>query len=46
MMHANNRKVFTWTVDLRESIVDRLNTLDGLLTNYPTLVTAIHDSKE
>jgi glycerophosphoryl diester phosphodiesterase len=46
MLHAQNKKVFTWTVDLRESMVDYLNRVDGILSNYPTLVTAVHDSKD
>ncbi|HCA79858.1 MAG TPA: hypothetical protein DEP53_09000 [Bacteroidetes bacterium] len=45
-MHAAGKKVFTWTVDLRESIVNYLNRVDGILTNYPCLVTGIHDSKD
>lgn len=45
-VRASNRKVFTWTVDLRESIADYLKRIDGILSNYPSLVTAIHDVKE
>ena len=44
-MHANGRRVFTWTVDLRESIVGYLNRIDGILSNYPTLVVALRDSR-
>jgi hypothetical protein len=45
-IRASNRKVFTWTVDLRESIADYLNRIDGILSNYPTFVVAIHDANE
>jgi glycerophosphoryl diester phosphodiesterase len=45
-MRAAHKKVFTWTVDVRESIIDYLNRVDGILTNYPSLVRAIHDSKQ
>jgi glycerophosphoryl diester phosphodiesterase len=45
-MHSAGKLVFTWTVDLRESIVDYLNRVDGILTDYPSLVTGIHDSKD
>jgi glycerophosphoryl diester phosphodiesterase len=40
-------KVFTWTVDLREGVVDFLNRgVNGIVSNYPTLVAAIHDSRD
>ena len=45
-MHAQNRKVITWTVDLRESIVNYLGRVDGILSNYPSLVSAIHDCSD
>ena len=45
-MRGSNRRVFTWTVDLHESIVSYLERIDGILSNYPTLVTGIHDSRE
>jgi glycerophosphoryl diester phosphodiesterase len=44
-MHAAGKKVFTWTVDLRESMVEYLRRVDGILTNYSCLVTGIHDSR-
>lgn len=50
MMHANNKKVFTWTVDLREIMIDYMTRvdgrLDGILTNYASLLAAIHDTRE
>ncbi len=39
-------RVFTWTVDLHESMMDYLNRVDGILTNYPSLLTAFHGVKE
>ena len=45
LLHANNKKVFIWTVDLRETIVDYLPIVDGILSNYPSLVAAVHDSR-
>jgi glycerophosphoryl diester phosphodiesterase len=45
-MHHAGRKVFVWTVDLREGILDYLGRVDGILTNYSCLVTGIHDSRE
>ena len=45
-LHSYNKKVFAWTVDLREIMVDYMTRIDGILTNYPSLVAAIHDSKE
>lgn len=46
-MQAAGRIVFTWTVDLRESMVAYMNKgVNGILTNYPSLVAGIHDSKE
>ena len=45
-VHSYGKKVFTWTVDLRESMVDYLPRVDGILTNYPSLLTAIHDSRQ
>lgn len=39
-MHAENRKVFVWTLDLPEVISDYISTgnYDGILTNYPSVV--------
>jgi glycerophosphoryl diester phosphodiesterase len=44
-MHARGKRVFTWTVDLRESILMYLNKVDGILSNYPTMVAALRDSR-
>jgi len=44
-MHARGKRVFTWTVDLRESILMYLNRVDGILSNYPTMVAALRDSR-
>jgi len=44
-VRAAQKRVFTWTVDLRESIVEYMERIDGILTNYPTLVTGIQDSR-
>ena len=44
-MHARGKQVFTWTVDLRESILMYLNRVDGILSNYPTMVAALRDSR-
>ena len=44
-MHARGKRVFTWTVDLRESILTYLNRVDGILSNYPTMVAALRDSR-
>ena len=46
MLHAQGKRVFTWTVDIREGMLDYLSKVDGILTNYPSLVTALHGSKE
>jgi len=46
-MQETGRNVFIWTVDLREGIVDFLNRgVDGIVSNYPTLVAGIHDSRD
>ena len=47
-VHSQRKMVFTWTVDVREGMLGYLNRgdIDGILTNYPSLVTALHDSKE
>jgi glycerophosphoryl diester phosphodiesterase len=46
-MQPKNIRVFIWTVDLREGIVDFLNRgVDGIVSNYPTLVAGIHGSRD
>ena len=45
-MHIEGKLVFTWTVDLRESIVDYLDRVDGILSNYPSLVAGIHNCRD
>ncbi len=42
----SGRLVLTWTVDLRESILDNVDRLNGLLSNYPSLVAAIYNSRQ
>lgn len=43
-MHAQGKLVFTWTLDVRDYIADFLygSKIDGILTNYPSLVNAMH----
>ena len=44
LMHAQNRKVFCWTLD-NESFIRkyiREGDFDGILTNYPTIVSYYH----
>lgn len=45
-MRAAGRMVFTWTVDIRESIADYMQRIDGILSNYPTLVASIHAARD
>ncbi len=45
-LHAAGKLAFTWTVDIRESIADYMPRIDGILSNYPSLVTSIHDARE
>ena len=45
-VRAAGKRVFTWTVDLRESIEGYMNRIDGILSNYPTLVVALYESRE
>jgi len=42
--HAQGNLVFTWTLDVRDYIADFLygSDIDGILTNYPSLVSAMH----
>jgi glycerophosphoryl diester phosphodiesterase len=42
---AHGIKVFVWTVDIPEKIREYMDQVDGILSNYPSLVTGIHDSK-
>lgn len=44
-MHNAGKLVFTWTLDVREAIIDYLHRVDGILTNYPSLVAGIQDSQ-
>lgn len=46
-IHSQGKLVFTWTLDVREYIEDFLNSnqYDGILTDYPSLVTAMHLTK-
>jgi glycerophosphoryl diester phosphodiesterase len=44
LMHGSNRQVYVWTVDLREGILRYLPRVDGILSNYPTLVRALRDA--
>ena len=43
-MHAQNRKVFCWTLDNEDFIKKYIRTgdFDGILTNYPTIVAYNH----
>ncbi len=43
-MHAEGRKVFTWTLDDASYIEEFINQgeFDGILTNYPTIVSYYH----
>ena len=43
-MHAEGRKVFTWTLDEPSYIEQFINEgeFDGILTNYPTIVSFYH----
>ncbi|MCB0747596.1 MAG: glycerophosphodiester phosphodiesterase [Ignavibacteriae bacterium] len=43
-MHNEGRKVFTWTLDQAEFISEFIeySNFDGILTNYPTLVSYYH----
>jgi glycerophosphoryl diester phosphodiesterase len=43
-MHAQNRKVFCWTLDNESFIKKYINEgdFDGILTNYPTIVSYHH----
>jgi glycerophosphoryl diester phosphodiesterase len=43
-MHANNKLVFTWTLDVKEFIEDFVydGQIDGILSNYPSQVAGIY----
>ena len=43
-MHAEGRKVFMWTMDLPQFISQYMyeGELDGILSNYPSLVAYFH----
>jgi glycerophosphoryl diester phosphodiesterase len=44
-MHGAGKLVFTWTVDLREPVIDFLPRIDGILSNYPSLVAGLDGSR-
>src|SRR5512140_398352 len=44
-VRAQGKKVFTWTVDIREGMLDYLDKVDGILTNYPSLITGLRGSQ-
>jgi glycerophosphoryl diester phosphodiesterase len=46
--HSMGKKVFVWTLDVRDYINDFLNNngIDGILSNYPSLVSGMYYSKE
>ncbi len=46
--HNSGKKVFLWTLDVREYIQDFLfnTSVDGILSNYPSLVAGMYYSKE
>lgn len=46
--HNSNKKVFLWTLDVRDYIEDYLLNyeVDGILSNYPSLVAGMHYSIE
>ena len=47
-VHSSGKKVFLWTLDVKDYIQDFLfnNEIDGILSNYPSLVAGIYYSKE
>lgn len=45
-VHAKNKKVIPWTVDLNEAIINLTQQgIDGVLTNYASLAAGLHYSK-
>jgi glycerophosphoryl diester phosphodiesterase len=46
-MHSHGILVFTWTLDVQEYITDFLlkSNIDGILSNYPSLVAGLHYSR-
>jgi len=45
-VHNRDMQVFVWTLDVRDYIEDFLNgAVDGILSNYPSLVAGMHYSK-
>ena len=46
-IHGSNRLVFTWTLDFYDYITEYLNNknLDGILSNYPSIVAGLHYSR-
>jgi len=44
-MHSHNISVFTWTLDMQEYISDFLPHIDGILSNYPSLVAGMYYSR-
>ncbi len=47
-VHNSGKKVFTWTLDVKDYIKDFISTyeIDGILSNYPSLVTGNYYSQE
>jgi glycerophosphoryl diester phosphodiesterase len=43
-VHASGKKVFVWTLDVRDYIEDFLydSEVDGILSNYPSLIAGMH----
>lgn len=46
-MHAHNKLVFTWTLDVKEFIEDFVynGQIDGILSNYPSQVAGMYFSQ-
>lgn len=47
-VHNQQKQVFVWTVDIREGMLDYMTNkkADGILTNYPSLVSALKLSQD
>jgi glycerophosphoryl diester phosphodiesterase len=47
-VHSSGKKIFLWTLDVKDYIQDFLfnNEIDGILSNYPSLVAGMYYSKE
>lgn len=48
LFHSKGKMVFTWTIDMNDYMSHFLKEIkvDGILTNYPTLLAAKHYSRE